>query len=369
MEKADMSVAPRVMRSEYMHWAKTRSAARFNLAISGVANLPFTNLGVRVEDLEITRLGGYGFGPLQQALAHRLNVNADSIVAAVGTSLANHLAMAYLVQPGDEVLIEHPTYEPLLALAEYLGAAVKRFERKLAEGFSVLPEEIERQVSSRTRLIVITNLHNPSAVLTDDHALGQIAEIARTVKARVLIDEVYLETLFEKPVRTSFQLGNEFVVTSSLTKAFGLSGLRCGWIVAEPELAQGIWRLNDLFGVMAPHPAELLSLVALQRLDELSSRVRELLQINRQLVNEFLDSRNDLEAARPEFGTTVFPRLKHGDCEHLMALLREKYETSVVPGRFFGMPEHFRLGMAGDTKTLTEGLARLGAALDEISEN
>lgn len=363
-----MNGARGVIGSEYMHWAKTRSSARFNLATSGLGNLPLSDLGARIEDLELTRAGGYGYEPLQQGLAQRLNVGVDSIVAAIGTSLANHLAMAYLLKPGDEVLIERPTYEPLLTLARHLGAEVKRFERRFEEGFRALPDEIEGKITPRTCLIVITNLHNPSGVLTDDETLRQIGSIARSVNARVLVDEVYLETLFEKPVRTCFHLGNEFVVTSSLTKAFGLSGLRCGWIVAEPDVAQGIWRLNDLFGVMAAHPAERLSAIALQQLDQISARARTLLQTNHGLVNQFLDSRDDLEAVKPEFGTIVFPRVKHGTTEQLIALLRAKYETSVVPGSFFDMPAHFRLGFSGDTETLAAGLERVLAALDEVAK-
>ena len=157
------------------------------------------------------------------------------------------------------------------------------------------------------------------------------------------------------------------MVTSSLTKAFGLSGLRCGWIVAEPDVAEGIWRLNDLFGVMASHPAERLSVIALQQLDQISALARALLQTNRALVNQFLNSRDDLEAIRPEFGTIVFPRVKQGTTELLIDVLRTKYETSVVPGSFFDMPAHFRLGFAGDTETLAAGLERLGVALDEVA--
>ena len=115
--------------------------------------------------------------------------------------------------------------------------------------------------------------------------------------------------------------------------------------MAEPDVAQGIWRLNDLFGVMAAHPAERLSVIALQQLDQISARAWALLQTNRELVNQFLDSRDDLEAVRPEFGTIVFPRVKRGTTEEMIALLRTKYETSVVPGSFFEMHAHFRLGL------------------------
>ena len=356
----------RVMSSAYMNWAKTSSAAKFNLATSGLGNLKLRELRVSLDDLEITD-GGYGYQPLVRLLAERYRVNRESIVTAAGTTFANHLAMAALIQPGDEILFEQPAYEPMLAAAQYLGAEVKRFTRRFEDGFRVVPETLESLVGSKTRLIVLTNLHNPSGVLIDDSELKRIGEIAGGVGARLLVDEVYMETLFEDAPRTSFHLGNEFVVTSSLTKAFGLSGLRCGWIFAEPELAERMWLLNDLFAATPVHAGERLSVVALQQLGEIGARAKELLDRNRKLLNEFLDTREDLETVRPEFGTVMFPRVRRGSSEELCRLLREKYETSVVPGKFFEMPAHFRVGIAGDTGVLEAGLERLGSALDDFS--
>jgi aspartate/methionine/tyrosine aminotransferase len=265
------------------------------------------------------------------------------------------------------VLFEQPAYEPMLAVARYLGADLKRFERKFENDFRVVPEELAALVSRNTRLIVLTNLHNPSGVLIDDATLEQVGEIARSAGALVLIDEVYMETLFEESPRTSFHLGNEFVVTSSLTKAFGLSGLRCGWIFAEPELAQRMRLLNDIFASTAVHSGERLSVIAMQQLAEIGAHAQQLFDGNRQLLNEFLDTRDDLEVVRPEFGTVMFPRVRDGSSEPLCRLLREKYETTVVPGSFFEMPAHFRVGIAGDTDVLEEGLKRLGSALDDLS--
>ena len=361
-----MTAARQVMSSSYMHWAKTSSTAKFNLATSGVGNLKLRELRVSLDDLEITN-GGYGYQPLIQSLATRYRVAPESVVTAAGTTFANHLALAALIKPGAEVLFEHPAYEPMLALVHYLGAEVKRFSRKFENGFGVVPEELESAVTPNTRLIVLTNLHNPSGVLIDDSTLKQIGEIARRVGARVLVDEVYMETLFEESPRTSFHLGNEFVVTSSLTKAFGLSGLRCGWIFAEPELAKRMWLLNDLFASTPVHAGERLSVVAMQQLVEIGARAQQLLDRNRKLLNEFLDTRADLEVVRPESGTIMFPRVRRGTSEQLCRLLREKYETSVVPGNFFEMPAHFRVGITADTDVLKEGLDRLGLALDEIS--
>jgi aspartate/methionine/tyrosine aminotransferase len=274
--------------------------------------------------------------------------------------------MAALINPGDEILLEAPAYEPLLALAHYLGAEVKRFQRRFENGFRISPAEIERNLGPHTRLIVITNFHNPSGVLTDDDTLKEVGELATKRNARVLVDEVYLQMLFAEPPPTAFHLGNQFVVTSSLTKAYGLSGLRCGWILAEPELARRMWLRNDLFAATPVHAGERLSVVALKQLSDIAGRAKTRLDSNREILNRFLDTRDDLEVIRPPFGSIMFPRVKQGTAERLCILLQEKYETSVVPGSFFEMPAHFRVGLGGDSETLAEGLYRLGKALDEV---
>src|SRR5215211_4621010 len=143
----------RVMSSSYLNWAKTRSTAKFNLATSGLGNLKLRELRVSLDDLEFTN-GGYGYQPLLQSIAARYRVEPETVVTAAGTTFANHLAMAALIEPGDEILFEHPAYEPILAAALNLGAKVKRFERRFENGFRIDPEELE--VSAETRLIVLT---------------------------------------------------------------------------------------------------------------------------------------------------------------------------------------------------------------------
>lgn len=373
-------ITPRTMGSEYMEWAKTRSQARFNLATSGIASYPLADLGVGPADLEINGPTGYGYEPLQRALARKCGVEPACVVAGTGTSGANHLALAALLAPGDEAVMERPVYEPVERLVRHLGAEIRFFERRAEAGFRVEPEAVARQVTGRTRAIVLTNLHNPSGALTAAGTLREVGEIARRAGARVVVDEVYIEMLWVEgdrasiaaaggAGRSSFHLGSELVATDSLTKAYGLSGLRCGWILAEPELARRMWQLNDLFGVNAAHPAEQLSVLALERLERVADRAKEILARNRALLHAFLDSRDDLDLQRPAYGTIIFPRWRGGDTKPLCRLLRDKYETTVVPGRFFGMPEHFRLGIGGDSEALKEGLERLAAALDELARS
>ncbi len=350
--------------SEYMHWAKTQSRARYNLATSGVGPFPLRELPVDFSKLEIHGENSYGYSPLQSAIAARSGVDPECVVEAAGTSMANHLAMAAVLEPGDEVLIEQPAYGPLLDAALYLEAGVKRFERREENGFTVDPEELRRAVTPKTRLIVITNPHNPTSVLTPESVLREVGETAARVGALVLVDEVYLDAVYENTPRSSFHLGPQFLVTSSLTKIYGVSGLRCGWILAQPDMAWRMRRLNDVFGATPVHPGELLSVAAFEHLDILRERAKRVVDADRKLLGEFLEAHPELCAPRTEWGTTCFPRLPDGDADAFLEKLRGKYETSVVPGRFFEIRNRFRIGMGVNHEVFAAGLKRIASALE-----
>ena len=357
------------VRSSYMEFAKLHSGAKYNLATSGIMGYSLRDLPVRIEDLEINGPTFYGYAPLIERIARKNGVAPECVVYTLGTSMANQLAFAACTEPGDEVLVETPGYELIDSALKFLGTEVRQYERRFEDGYRLDVAEIERKITPKTKLIVITNLHNPSGVLTDDATLRRVGELARQAGARVLVDEVYLELLFDKKPAPSFHLDPQtFVVTNSLTKAFGLSGIRCGWVLAEPSLAETMWHLADIYYGTPVHPAELLGIVAFDNLDKVAHRAQGLLQTNRAMFKSFLDSRNDLACVRNEYATTVFPRLLKGTVDALDRLLREKYETSIVPGSYFGQPQHFRMGACGDTEMTREGLRRLGQALDELSK-
>jgi aspartate/methionine/tyrosine aminotransferase len=355
----------RTMQSDYMHWAKFKPAVRYPLTTSEVPHFRMDSLPINIADLDLDGASHPRYRPLRERIGARYGVTIERVVSADGTSMANFLAMAALIAPGDEVLIEQPTYELLLGAASFLGAEIKRFERKASDAFRLDPAEVERRMSDRTRLIVITNLHNPSGALAADEDLRALGELASNREARVLVDEVYLDSAVP-PRRSAVHLGPEFVISNSLTKVYGLSGLRCGWILAEPELAERMWRLNDLFGVNQAHPAERLACIAFDHIDEVIGDTPAMLERNRSLFNEFTASRADLESMPAEHGITAFPRWRGGDTERLHDHLRERYDTAVVPGRWFEMPEHFRVGFGLPESDFAEALDRLGSALDDL---
>lgn len=353
----------RTLQSEYMHWAKTQRPTRFPLSGSEVPHFAMERLGVTIADLELDGASRHRDPGLREAIAAHEGVPAECVVMADGTSMANMLAMAALVEPGDEILFEEPTYEPMLAAARFLGARVTRFERRAEDGFALDPDAVAAAVTSATRLIVLANLNNPSGAFADTAALERIGALG----PRVLVDEVYRDAAFSERPRSAALLGPAFVTTNSLTKVYGLSGLRCGWILAAPELAERMWRLNELFGVAQAHAAERLGAIALSRIGEVLGDTPARVAANRAMFATYVGSRDDLEWVRTDHGLTAFPRLLGGDPEALDTLLRDRFETSIVPGRWFEAPQHFRVGLGGRTEDLAKAIDRLDAGLDALA--
>jgi aspartate/methionine/tyrosine aminotransferase len=349
----------------YMEWVKTRPRARYEIGGSGIMPVHIGELPEARDALEINDFNLYGYRPLIRALADRYEVSPEQVVTAPGTSMANYLAIAAILSAGDEVLVEHPAYEPLLDIPELLGANVRRFERRFQAGrFHIDMENLAGQVTPRTKLIVLTNPHNPSGILEPPEVLREVGRLAAQVGAYVLVDEVYMDFLFQSRPRTAVHLGSNFLMTCSLTKVYGLDGLRCGWVLGPPDIVKAMWRLQDFFGVNGVIPGETTSVVAFQHLDRFQKRSQSIITANRPLVDRFMAANQAaLDWAPPDAGPVCFPRLRSGSADDFCARLRAEFHVGVIPGCFFEMPDHFRIGFGGPTEDLRAGLDRLSKAL------
>jgi len=360
-----MTLPAQVRQSDYMHFAKYGTTAKFNLASSGVLDCQLSDLVLTLDDLALHGPNAGGYPPLMQKIADRFGIDVGCVVTpGGGCSFANHLAFAAMISAGDEVLVEDPTYQLLCDTLGYLRADIRRFERLPSEAWKLNPERVAAAITPKTRLVVLTNLHNPSSALDSDEAVASVAEAAAKVGALVLVDEVYRELMFRDGVaRTAFQPDGNIVVTSSLTKAYGVSGLRCGWILAPKDLANRMSRLNDLFGVHPPHVAERMAVVAFDQLPSLRARANGLIDANRAAYRQLLGQNPRLDQTVFDQGTTVFPRLIDGDVDAFVEMLKAKFETGVVPGRFFSRPDRMRIGLGGNTETSRIAMERLAEAL------
>ena len=253
--------------STYMTWAKRHAAERYNLANSGILGCDRADLPIALEDLAPDGGNAEGYPPLKEAIAAKYGGGAERVVLAQGTSGANFLACATILERGDEVLVEHPTYEPLLAVVRYLGAEVRRFSRSFENRYQIDLDEVRSLLSPRTKLIILTSPHNPSGAVADGRTLQHLAGLSAESGIFLLVDEVYRDILFEDAPPSAVHLGPLSVATSSLTKSYGLSGLRCGWILCEPPLAERMRRMNDLMGVAGPLPSDLCRVLLKEALD------------------------------------------------------------------------------------------------------
>jgi len=346
-----------------MQWAKGRPAARYDLAISNVLGCTIDDLPGAAEALSLSGRNDNGYPPLLEAIAARYGVQPSQVATAQGASGANLLVYAALLEPGDDVLVERPGYDPLLGAARLPGASVVRFDRAFAEGYRLDPDAVRKAMTPRTKLIVLTSPHNPSGVLADGSALDAVGELAAAQGAHVLVDEVYLDTI-EAPPPAACR-SDVFISTSSLTKSYGLAGLRCGWILSSPALADRFRRARDVVDGTGSIVAERLAVLAFAHLDRLAARARAILAENAPKVQAFVRGRPELDWVEPQAGTVGFPRLRPAaDTTRFAERLLAERGTAIVPGRFFDAPQHFRLGFSGVPDAIDPGLREIAAALD-----
>lgn len=347
-----------------MTWAKTRPAARFDLAGSNVLACTLDDLTGAAGALSLSGHNDNGYAPLIEAIAARYGVDPSQVTTGTGAAGANFQACAALLEPGDEVLMERPGYDPLLGSARLLGARTQRFDRLFDEGYALDPDRVRAAMTPQTRLIILTNPHNPTSAPVTADALLDVGGIAATHDAYVLVDEVYLD-VSHPDMRPAATLGDRFISTSSLTKSYGLSSLRCGWAIASPEIAERIRRARDVIDGNGAIPAERLATLAFAQLDRLIERARSLLAANTASLRSFLAASPELEYVDPAGGTVVFPRLRGiADATQFVDRLAKDYDVAVAPGHFFESPAHFRLGIGGAPAAVDAGLTQLRAALD-----
>jgi aspartate/methionine/tyrosine aminotransferase len=357
----------------YLYWAKSRQPAAIDLAGSNLLPCTLDDLpGVR-EAIDLSAPNDNGYAPLVESIAAHYGVAADRVVSADGCSGANFIAIAALAGPGDEVLIERPGYDPLIGACRLMRANVRRFDRRFEDGFAMDSGRLAREITPRTKLVIVTNPHNPSGTLLGAANLEGVGRVARQAGALVLVDEVYLDAAMLAAGRaptseSAARLGAPFLVTNSLTKSYGLAGLRNGWIIApDAAVAERMRRTRDVIDNANCAPSDRLARLAFSEMPRLAERTRALLAGNLREARRFFAVHAALELAHPPSSSVVFPRLKgHADAEPFVRQLLEKHGVAVGPGRFFDAPAHFRVSLAGRPAALAAGLTALSAALDAV---
>jgi aspartate/methionine/tyrosine aminotransferase len=353
----------------YLLWAKSRQPSAIDLAGSNLLHCTLDDLPGARDAVDLWAKNDDGYQPLIDGLAAHYGIAADRFATANGCSGANFVAIAALVAAGDEVLIERPGYDPLIGACLLMGAHVRRFERRFEHRYQIDLDDLTRHITPRTRLIVVTTPHNPSGAQLDRAALTELGKLADRNGVHVLVDEVYLDAACavrgeHGPALSAARLDGPFVVTNSLTKSYGLAGLRLGWAIASPRVTLRLRRTRDVIDNAGSSPADRLAALAVAELERLKERARSLLVANLDLARKFLAAQPRLEIAEPPGSSVMFPRIREvDDADAFIRALLEQHGVAVAPGRFFDAPAHFRISLAGRTDTLAAGLDAIAGSL------
>lgn len=300
-------------------------------------------------------LDDYGAAPrLRADLAQRYHLPLEEVQLTLGTSQGLFATLAYVLKPGDRVLVECPTYEPLWSIPEVLGAQVDFLPRSADGSIDLTPWS-----GQGIKVVLLANPHNPSGVVLPMAHLLRLAEWCAQEGAWLLIDEVYVD--FGQPeLVTHRHLHPRIITVSSLTKVYGLGALRCGWVLAPPQIAQGVEDVTRYLNGSNPPGCAALGLAALAHRDWFWQLSQERARVNFPLVADWVSQQPALTWEAPSQG--LFGFVRHQEAVDLRALIErgcEELGVLVVPGEFFGAPDGFRISWGAEPGIVAAGLERL----------
>jgi hypothetical protein len=292
-----------------------------------------------------------------------------------GGAEANYIATWNLVEPGDEVVFMVPSYMQTWGLARAFGGVVREWPLVRphgAAGWRVDTAELERLVCARTKLIILCNPNNPTGARFDATDLDRVAAIASRHGAWILSDEIYRGAERDgRETLTMWGRSDRVVVTSGLSKAYGLPGLRIGWVVGPPSLVAALWSYHDYTTIS---PGALSDFLARHAMDParrrgILARTRQILNENYPIMAEWLDGHKGVFSyAPPDAGAIVYVRYHHDiNSTTLVHRLRDEKSVLIVPGDHFGMDGYLRIGYGDTPPHLRDGLSRLHDLLREIA--
>lgn len=353
----------------FMELAKRlENAPGWFLAGSTMAAPSADEVGWTDQDFGLTSLpGSYGDVRSIDAIVSRFGVSPENVVMTGGASEGNALVYQALLQPGDEVLAETPGYQSFHLLPQLHGATVRLLPRREENGFNPDPDEVRRLLKPETRLLVLTNLHNPTMALMPPEVLREVLMAARERGVWVLVDEIYLDHL--KPGAadpTCFHYSDNVIVTSSMTKVYGVGVLRCGWVLAPKNIADRLLEIIDLTTVIQPGIAQNLGARLLMNADRLRPRARIRHERGMAILKAWAAGRGDITVFDAPGGITAAVKVNGlRDSGELCDFLVRHHSVLVAPGTAFQMPEWLRINIAGEPDWLRQALAALGRGLDD----
>jgi hypothetical protein len=347
----------------------------YDMSESGVRPLTLRELVEMGFDLE-TFLDvplGYsqsnGTNELREMIAvHYPGATVDHIEVTNGTSEANYLIALSQLHPGDRVGMEVPNYMQMPGVARSFGAEVNTFRLRQDSGWEPDWDEFERAVTPKTKLLYLSNPNNPTGAVLSDAAMRRIVERCERTGTWILADEVYLGAEIDGPRTRSFWgMSDRVIVTSGLSKAYGIPGVRIGWIVGPPDVVAACWSQHDYITIGPNKMSDRIARVAVEpaNRERCYERTRTILRHNLPIAREWVASFGDqLSWREPEAGAIAL--LAYAGATPSLEIaerIRVNQNTLIVPGSHVGLEGHLRIWLGGKEEFLRGGLRRIAVEL------
>jgi len=326
---------------------------------------------IKLPEIEFGKSHFHGSPELKKILANMYSVKEENVFIGGSASDTNDLVFDTLIRKGDKVLVESPVYPPLLESpkrrASLVGAEVVSFKRKAKDGFQIGLEEICKRIDKRTKLIVLTNLHNPSAVKVEEETIQELGRIAKKYGSLIMVDEVYRR--YCPGLKSAYPTAKNALVTDSMNKYFGAASLKQGWVIADKGLVKALYAVQGYRSVTNAPFSEETTAALLPHKEIFDKRIKKHYDENFKVFEDWLKTRGDIELVKPDGKFCCFPKLTNvKNTSEFADHLYDRYGTLVVPGEFYGLAGHVRICFGISKEVLEKALANIGKALDDYGK-
>ena len=352
---------------EHLRFYEGVHDVRLNISYSNVKGFTLGEFHKALpKDLDLNWTDERGPPELRRVIALRSGVGMDRVLVTTGATEANFLANASLVRPGDRVIVDSPIYSPLRDCATGLGGQVIQVPRECHNGWGLDLDRFRKAAGRRAQLLVFANLNNPTSAAIGRSEIRELADIAEECDGYVLVDETFRDLAFSRTPPSVSEFGPRMIALSTVTKVGGLGALRVGWIVAHTALIEQFKAVKDYTTVCGSSVSQVLAVWALKRWEFFRRRAKDILDRNRRIAEQAMERTSSLHGDVPQSGSVMFPQ-SDVNVPRLTKRLLQKYKTVIAEGRFFGMSDHFRIGLGGDPEEFRRGLRNLQRALRDLA--
>jgi len=345
------------------------STIRYNLAESSVTDRPLSDFKLRLDELVLAYADHRGLPQLRAEIAADGGVAEADILTTPGAAGALFFIAVTLLRPDDHLIVVRPNYATNLETPRAIGCAIGLVDLTFEDGFALDLGRIRRAIRPNTRLISLTTPHNPTGTCLSEAQLREAAEIAAQAGCRLLVDETYRDMVFGPKPPLAATIAPHVISVSSMSKAYGIPGVRVGWIVnSDPKLMTDFLAAKEQVGICGSIVDETIAAIALGQRQMFLPPLIDRLRKARDRVEAWIARDDGFEWVKPEGGCVSFPRIKPAvavDLDRFYKTLDEECGTAVGPGHWFEMDRRFmRVGYGWPTADeLGMGLAGLSRAL------